>query len=70
MAKKIVEEIKGVLKGRKKKKEYPQSTSEGALNRAVERGELVARVDPIAKLHKRLDRIVTAIHNSKSVKGL
>ena len=81
MAKKIVDEIKDVLKGRKKKKdEYPYSASEKVVEKAVEEGVLVKRKDTdtmitqlmsrVVFLEHRIDRIITAHESCKTLKGL
>ena len=72
MAKKIVDEIKGVLKSRKKEKEcemeskvYDYSETYGAID-MVKQGAY----EEIAKLNERIDRIILAHESCKTLKGL
>ena len=73
MTKKIVEEIKNVVKSRKKKKSKIAKLADEEAKYVCEAYNQVNQVDfvaTIAQTNKRIDRIVAAIHNSKSVKGL
>ena len=70
MSKKIVDEIKAVVKGRKKKAKEPEVRLSGL----TDIDELIFHQEEqrlsIKLLNERIDRIITAIHNSKPVKGL
>ena len=66
MAKKIVEDIKGVLKGRKKK----EAIKKVDVKRKDSDTMITHLTSRVVFLEQRIDRIVSAIHNSKSVKDM
>lgn len=72
--KKVVDEIKGVLKGRKKKADVATSITMEDVERAIKnhwpKHDDVSVGEQLDLITKRIDRIVAAIHNSKSVKGM
>ena len=71
-----------MAKKKVKKNEYPKSVSKKAVEKAVEAGDLVKReeisvaqlildlTNVVIRLEQRLDRIVIALSQSKSVKGM
>ena len=68
MSKKIVDEIKDVVKKRKKKRVEDIDVVSEAVQHTVD--NRIRFKEAIADVNKRIDRIVNAIDNAKRVKGL
>ena len=68
MSKKIVDEIKEVVKKRKKKRVEDIDVASEAVQHTVD--NRIRFEDALSEVNKRIDRIVDAIDNAKRVKGL
>jgi predicted thioredoxin/glutaredoxin len=66
--KKVVEEIKEVIKGRKKKRVEDIDVVSEAVQHTVD--NRIRFEEALAAVNKRIDKIVDAIDNAKRVKGL